>query len=89
MENSETTVVTKLKHASSMTLSPLQACGPYILCSGAEGRVKEISFPPNSQAFDSIPEEVFIVYLIKRQPLNRNVSRIRSILGYTGSDPNI
>lgn len=54
-----------------------------------EGRVREISFRPNSQAFESMPEEVLIVYLIKRQPLNRNVSRIRSILGYTGSDSNI
>lgn len=45
---------------------PHTASGLYILCSLAKGRKKLLFLTP--QAFDSIPSEVCIFYVIKRQP---------------------
>lgn len=73
------TVGTKLKQASIMTLiNPHSFWFIHIMVSG-KGRMRDF-FVPTSQAFESMPIEAYIIYLIKRLPQKRKVSQISIIL---------
>lgn len=76
--NPEMTVGTKLKQTRIMTLvSPHSIWSVHIMVSG-KGRMRDffVVVVPTSQAFDSVPREAYIVYLIKRHPQKRKVSQI-------------